>query len=131
MRKMATKDFLLSWGMLLAGVIMNIFGTSVIKMKMNLLGKIDCSSLASVFGYFIALAKYPSAFLGMVAVLLAPVPLAVALSRMELSVAYPVATALSFLFLIPFSILFLSEAFTVSKLIAVGLIVVSVWLLYK
>ena len=67
----------------------------------------------------------------MVAVLLAPVPLAVALSRMELSVAYPVATALSFLFLIPFSILFLSEAFTVSKLIAVGLIVVSVWLLYK
>lgn len=128
---MNQKNWILSWGMLLVGVIMNIFGTSVIKLKMNQLGRIDFTSIANVLGYFITLAKHPSAFLGMVAVLLAPVPLAVALSRMELSVAYPAATALNFLFLIPFSVLFLSEALTVSKMIAVGLIVVSVWLLYK
>ena len=131
MSKMTTKDFFLSWGMLLAGVIMNVFGISVIKMKMNMLGKIDFGSVTSFFGYFFSLAKTPSAFLGIVAVLVAPLPLAIALSRMELSVAFTVATALNFLVLIPFSILFLGEAFNVSKLIAAGLIVISVWLLYK
>ncbi len=131
MSKLAAKDFFLTWGMLLVGVAMNVFGTSVIKMKMNVLGKMDLGSVAEFIGYFISLAKFPSALLGIIAVMAAPLPLAVALSRMELSVAFPVATALNFLILIPFSILFLGEAFTASKLIAVGLIVASVYLLYR
>jgi multidrug transporter EmrE-like cation transporter len=128
---MNAKDFFLSWGMLVIGVIMNIFGTSVIKLKMNLLGRIDFDSLFGFCGYFVSLAKHPAALLGIIAVLAAPVPLAIALSRMELSVAYPVATALNFLVLIPFSIAILGETFTVTKLLAVGLIAVSVYLLYK
>jgi multidrug transporter EmrE-like cation transporter len=128
---MNAKDFFLSWGMLVIGVIMNIFGTSVIKLKMNLLGRIDFESFFGFCGYFVSLAKYPAALLGIIAVLAAPVPLAIALSRMELSVAYPVATALNFLVLIPFSIAILGETFTVTKLLAVGLIAASVYLLYK
>jgi multidrug transporter EmrE-like cation transporter len=123
--------YFLSWGMLLAGVVMNVIGTTVIKAKMNVLGQIDLNSLAGFLGYFISLAKYPSAFIGIVAVLIAPVPLAVALSRMQVSVALPMATALNFLVLIPLSMIFLNETFTLNKLIAIGLIVASVWLLYK
>jgi multidrug transporter EmrE-like cation transporter len=131
MSEMNPKVFFMSWGMLLIGVVMNVFGTAVIKSKMNLLGQIDFSSFAGFFGYFFSLARYPSAFFGIVAVLVAPVPLAVALSRMQVSVALPMATALNFLVLIPLSILYLGESFTLNKSIAIVLIVASIWLLYK
>lgn len=128
---MQPKDWLLSWGMLLVGVVMNGAGIAVIKVKMNTLGKLNLDSVAGFLGYFLALAKAPMPLLGMIAVLVAPIPLAVALSRMEVSVAVPVATALNFLVLIPLSILLLNETFTVNKMLAIVLIVASVYLLYK
>jgi multidrug transporter EmrE-like cation transporter len=131
MSRMNAKDFFLSWGMLLIGVVMNVAGTTVIKLKMNALGKLNLDSVAGFFGYFLSLAREPLSLMGIILVLVAPLPLAVALSRMEVSVALPVATALNFLVLIPLSVLLLNETFTASKLLAIGLIVASVYLLYK
>lgn len=128
---MNAKDLWLTWGMLLVGVLLNVSGASVIKSKMNVLGQINITSFAGFFGYFVSLVKYPPALLAMVAVLLAPVPQAVALSRLDLSVAYPATTALNFLVLIPLGIFFLGESFTPNKLVALALITAGAALLYK
>jgi multidrug transporter EmrE-like cation transporter len=128
---MNVKEFVLTWGMLITGVIMNVCGAYVVKSKMNVLGQIDLSSLGAFFGYFIALIKFPPALLGIIAIAAAPVPQAIAVSRMALSVAYPATVAFNFLVLIPVTILFLGESFTMNKVIALGLIAISVYLLYK
>jgi multidrug transporter EmrE-like cation transporter len=128
---MNARDICLTWGMLLAGVIMNVLGATAIKMKMNLLGQIDFTNFVGFGGYFLSLAKYPPSLLGIIAVVAAPVPQAIALSRLDLSVAYPATTALNFLVLIPLSILFLGETFSVNKMLGLGLIAASVYLLYK
>ncbi|MCQ9207271.1 MAG: hypothetical protein NG740_05275 [Omnitrophica bacterium] len=128
---MNIKGFVLSWGMLLLGVLMNVFGIYVIKMKMNSMGGLQINSFMSAITYFFALIKIPLVLVGAVVILTAPLPYAVALSRMNLSVAYPASVALSCLILLPLSVMFLGEPLLWGKSVAIGLLVVSLYLLYK
>jgi len=50
---------------------------------------------------------------------------------MELSVAYPASVALNCLILIPLSIIFLKEGISWSKVTGIGMILTSLYLLYK
>jgi len=125
------KDFMMSWGMISIGVLMNVFGIYAVKAKMNALGSVELNSIGAVLCYFIALAKSPMALAGAVLVMAAPIPYAIALSRMELSVAYPVSIALNFLIVLPLSVVFLGEAMNAYKLTGIGLIILSIYFLYK
>lgn len=128
---MNIKEFCLSWGMLLIGSIMNVFGVYVIKMKINTLGGFQFNSLGGVFDYFLALMRFPLVIIGAIFVLIVPLPYAIALSKMELSVAYPLSVAFNCLIILPLAAIFLGESITLSKLVAVGLILVSLYFLYK
>ena len=125
------KDFMMSWGMISIGVLMNVFGIYAVKAKMNALGSVELNSIGAVLCYFIALAKSPMALAGAVLVMADPIPYAIALSRMELSVAYPVSIALNFLIVLPLSVVFLGEAMNAYKLTGIGLIILSIYFLYK
>lgn len=128
---MQLKEFVLSWGMLLIGVVMNVLGIYAVKARINTLGAVSFESVRSILGYFLALAKSPAAALGAVLVVLAPLPYAIAISRMQLSTAYPISISLNFLLLLPLSILFLGESLTIYKSFAIVLIIVSLFLLSK
>lgn len=128
---MNTKDFLLSWGMLLLGIIFNVFGIYVIKWKINALGNIQFNSFMSIVNYFFALVKSPWVIAGAIAIFAAPLPYAIALAKMDLSVAYPASVAINCLILIPLTIILLGESLTLNKSISIGLIIVSLYLLYK
>jgi len=128
---MIFKEFMLTWGMILVGVLFNVFGIYALKAKMNVAGSISFTSVGSVIGYFWTLAKYPSVILGIIAVFAAPLPYAVAVSKMPLSIAYPVSVALNFLVLIPVSICFLGETMSAKQVIAMALLVISIYFLYK
>jgi multidrug transporter EmrE-like cation transporter len=117
--------------MILAGAIMNVSGMYLIKMKMNTLGAMDVSSLRQAAGYLVALARSPAAVVGVVLFTIAPLPSAVALSRMELSTAYPLAIAFGCLILVPLTALFFGESVSVNKIIAIIMIVMSLYFLYK
>ena len=128
---MNTKEFFLTWGMLLLGVLMNVFGVYVVKMKINALGSVQFSSIGTFFNYFLTLAKSPLALLGAAAILAAPFPYAIALSRMQLSIAYPVSVALNCLIIIPLTVLFMGEILTWYKVAGIGFMLISLYLLYK
>jgi multidrug transporter EmrE-like cation transporter len=100
-------------------------------MKMNDLGVIDVNSLKAFFGYFFALAKSPVAIAGFVLFMVAPAPFAIALSRMELSTAYPLSVALSCLIVVLLSTTFFGEPFTLNKILAIAMIIVSLHFLYR
>ena len=128
---MNLREFGLSWGILLIGVFMNVLGIYTVKVKINALGAISFESLGAFFSYFATLLKSPVALAGALAVILAPIPYAIAISRMQISTAYPVSIALTFLLLLPLSILFLGETMTISKSIAIVMILASLFLLYR
>ncbi|MFC1577030.1 hypothetical protein ACFL42_01480 [Candidatus Omnitrophota bacterium] len=127
---MSIKGFILSWGMLLFGVLMNVFGVYIVKMRINEVGSFQFSSAGAVINYFITLAKSPIAVIGAVVIMAAPLPYAIALSKMELSVAYPASVALNCLLVLFLATLFLGESITWNKAAGIGMIMASLYLLY-
>ena len=128
---MNMKLFFLTWGMIIIAVILNVAGISVVKMKVNELGNFKPDSLQSLWNYFILLIKSPLALMGGVCILIAPVPYLIAVSRMEVSIVYPLTVALTCFILIPVSVIFLGEGMALRKIIGVLMLILSIYLLGK
>lgn len=125
------KGWLFSWGMLILSVVFNAVGVFVIKMRLNELGAITFESVTRVFQYFALMLKSPLVVGGIVLFFLAPFLFAVALSRMEIVVAYPAQIGLNFLILVVLAVLFLGEQVTLLKIIGTVLIFAGVYFLNK
>ncbi len=130
-RSAVTKNWILSWGMLLLSVCFNAIGAIVIKAKMNEVGQIELHSLRKIFTYGLALLKSPIVVISLILFFSAPFIFAVALSRLPISLAYPVQVGLNFLLVLILSVFFLSESITVIKLAGIFLITVGVIILNK
>ena len=123
--------FFLTWGLLVISVIFNVVGVFVIKLKLNEFGAVKVDSLKSIVGYFFVLLKSPLVVTGVFLFFLSPFLFAVALSRMEISVAYPVQVALNFIFLIFLAFFVLGEQMTVYKIVGIVLTIIAVYFLNK
>ena len=128
---MAIKEFFSTWGMVFLSVLMNTIGIYLIKLKMNEIGSINLESLRTIIWYFIQLIRMPLAILGGIIFFLAPLPSAIAMSKMELSVVFPLTVALSCLLLVPMSVLTLGESISAGKISAIIIILIGIYLLYK
>ncbi len=128
---MAIKNVFLSWGMLFLSVLFNAYGVFVIKYKINELGEIPLNSFHFVMKYFIALLKSPLVISGVVLFFIAPFLFAIALSRMEISIAYPAQVGLNFIFLLLLAFIFLGENLTINKIIGISLVICSIYFLQK
>ena len=127
---MNMKEIFLSWGLLILSVLFNVYGVFVIKLKMNSLGAVKFDSLRTAFGYFFLLLKSPLVAGGLVLFFVAPFLFAMALSRMEMTVAYPVQVGLNFLLLIILAYLVLGEQLGGLKLLGIILIAIGIVFLY-
>ena len=125
------KDWLLSWGTLLLSVCFNALGAIVIKSKMNEVGKIELQSFRKILEYCLVFLKSPMVVISIILFFSAPFLFAVALSRLPISIAYPVQVGLNFLLVLVLSFFFLSESMTVIKLVGIFLIMVGVIILNK
>ncbi len=128
---MAIKIFLATWGMVLLAVSLDVFGAFVVKMKLNEMGAVNFGSVRTLVSYFILLAKSPLTVAGAVSILVSPIPYAIALSRMEVSIVYPMVVALTSLILLPLTIIFFKESFSFYKVIGISLVIFSMYLLNK
>jgi len=126
------KEWFLSWGLLILSVIFNALGVFIIKLRLNELGAVKVDMLRSVFSYFFVMIKSPLVIVGLILFFFAPFLFAIALSRMEIVVAYPAQIGLNFIILVILAILFLGEQITILKVIGTGFILIGVCLLqYK
>lgn len=124
-------EFIFSWGLLFSSVLFNALGVFIIKSKLNLLGEISFSSFSKIVSYFFSLIKFPIVILGLILFFLAPFLFATSLSRLQLSVAYPVQVGLNFIIVLILALLFLGESLTLNKILAIFLLLISIFLLYK
>jgi len=127
---MNVAKFVVSWGMVFCYVVLNAFGALLIKHEINRVGEANITSFHSILIYFVKLLTSYKVLLGLVAIFLSALAWFVALSRMDLSVAYPIAVGLSFLLIVTSSVLFFHESLTPIKLLGLlflilGLIFVS------
>ena len=121
----------MSWGMLILSVLFNAFSIFLIKNRLNALGEIQFSSLRYLFNYGIEFIKSPGAIIGLILFVASPFFLAVAVSRMDMTVAYPVQLSLNFLLVIILSLLYLNEPLSWDKGIGIGLVLISIYFLAK
>jgi multidrug transporter EmrE-like cation transporter len=106
-------------------------GMYLVKMKMNEMGSIEVGSLKVILNYFMMLVKSPLAVIGVILFMVAPLPYAISISRLELSLAYPLSIALSCLIILPLTFIFFGETITFNKITAVVMILISIYFLYK
>ena len=128
---MSLKELALSWGMLAAAAVLNVLGLYAVKATLAALGAVPVTSPSAAIAYVASFARSPLALIGVVCIFAAPLPHAVALSRMPLSLAYPASVALTCLLLLPLSIAPLGEPLTGSRMAGIALLLTSLVLLYR
>jgi multidrug transporter EmrE-like cation transporter len=128
---MLLKEFLESWGLLILSVFFNVYGIFVIKLKLNQYGIIRLDSWKHFIEYFLVLIRSPLVISGVILFFLAPFLFAIALSRMEIVVAYPAQLGLNFVFLVVLALLILGESLTVHKTIGMVLVLAGIYFLSK
>ena len=124
-------NFLITWGMVIGTVILNSFGALAIKYKINQFGPVEFTPLSKLFSYFLTLLSSPLIIAGVFSIFGSAFLWMIALSRMDISLAYPVSVGLNFLIVISLGVILYSEPLNSSKIIAIGLILFSIVLLYK
>ena len=127
---MLTKVWLLSWGLVILSASLDAIAIYFIKHSLNVLGPFPLSSMKSFLNYSIELIKMPKAMGGLLFYAASPFLWLFALSRLEISVAYPLVVTLHLFFATIIAFFLLGEQITVSKIAAVLLIIASVFLLY-
>jgi multidrug transporter EmrE-like cation transporter len=125
------KDFALGWGTLVLSVAFNAFGVFVVKWRLNELGTLPLNSFKDALGYSWLLLKSPLVVPGLVLFLVAPFLFAVALSRMEISVAYPAQLGLNLVVLLLFGCFLLREQMTLFKIIGILCVLLGVYFMNK
>jgi len=114
-----------------AYVVLNSFGALAIKHTVHRIGMADATSMKAMVSFFTATFLSPLVLLGLFAIGLSACAWIVALSRMELSIAYPVAVALNCLIVVSMGLAVYGEVLNWSKLTGIGLLFCSLILLFR
>lgn len=128
---MNMNKFFLSWGMVIGYVVLNSFGALIIKYKINAIGEVQLGSVKSFINYFLELLKSPLIICGILSIFISAFVWMTALSRLQISLAYPVAVGLNFFVVVTVALIFLKEQLSVEKVIGIVLIFISIFLLTR
>lgn len=124
------KHFILTWGLIIFAALLDVLAIIIIKLRLNLIGPIKFDGIYNSFVYCIKIISTPATFLAAVAVTLSPIFYAFALSRINLSIAYPILIGLSAIFLLIFSYIILNETLTLKNTIGLIFILIGIFIIY-
>jgi len=117
-------------GLVIIAALMDVAGILVIKLRLNALGPIKFESIYHTLVYCLKIISTPLTFLAAIVIVLSPVIYAFALSRMHLSIAYPLIIGFSAIFLLILSYIILNETITFNNILGMLLILSGIFLIY-
>ena len=123
--------FLKTWGLVLIAAFLDVLAILIIKIRLNQLGPINYESFSSISNYILDILKTPQTFLSAIFLVITPMFFGFALSRMNLSLVYPVLIGLTTIFMLIASTMFLKEIVTIKKLLGVLIILIGMFLTYS
>mgnify|MGYP006141044775 CR=1 FL=1 len=124
------REFFLSWGLIMFAALIDVVAILVIKMRLNILGAIQFDSFVNILKYCVKVVSTPVTFFATFFLFLSPVVYAFALSRINLSIAYPLIIAFSSIFLLAFSTIILHETLTTKHMLGVLFILIGIFIIY-
>jgi len=125
------RNLAISWGLIILSALLDSYAAFIVKTQFNKLGKLDFSSFQTFFSYMLSFIKSPILITGIIAFVCAPGLWFLALNKMDLTVGYPLLVGFHLIFVLFFGIFFLNEQITGNKIIAMCLIFLSLYFLYK
>lgn len=128
---MNLREVLLSWGMVGAYVVLNSFGALAIKHTVHRTGAADPASINAILSFFATVLCSPLVVSGLFAIGLSACAWIIALSRMEVSTAYPVAVALNCAVVVSTGLVAYGESLSWTKLVGIALLLFSLVLLFR
>ncbi len=111
-------------------VVFTVYGQLILKWRLEIFGDFPEKGVGQIFEYFIKVLIDPYVLSSFLAAFLASLTWIAALTKFEISFAYPFMS-LSFIGVLVFSVLFLGETATINKLVGLSLIVAGIIVLYK
>jgi multidrug transporter EmrE-like cation transporter len=115
----------MKWGILGCAIFLNAFANILIKIGVtNKSDKLDISTLLNT-------AISPAIIGGILLFVLALIAYGYVLTKLNLSIAYPIMTSMGFLIVILVSWLFLREAITLTQVMGFILILSGVWMVAR
>ena len=128
---MAARELALSWALVGAYVLLNSLGALAIKHAIHRAGTPGAGSIDAAAGFLASMLLSPLVLAGLVAIGLSACAWILALARMELSIAYPVAVALNCLIVVSAGVAVYGETLNASKLAGIGLLFLGLVLLFR
>jgi len=125
------KVFFANYSLIILSAFLDSYAALIVKKQFNHIGQIDYSSWYGFFSYLYKFIQYPLLITAVIAFVAAPVVSFLALSKLELSVSYPVLVGFHLVFAFFFGVMFLGEKITLYKTIGALLIFVSIYLFYQ
>ncbi len=118
-----------AWGTLALGIVMDAAGVFLIRLVVRDLGAgLDFDAFVDLVSRVLT---SPLAILGGILFALSPLAMAHGLSRLDLSLAYPVKVGGTFVCIAALSALVLAEPVTWARALGVGLIALGVWVIVE
>lgn len=125
-----TKTIAFSWSLILIAATVDVIAVLVIKNRINFLGPVKFTSILDTINYAVNIIATPKTFLAAVFFFISPILFAFAISRINLSSAYPVAIGITTIALTIGSVIFLSENISHGKILGILTIIFGIFLVY-
>lgn len=122
---------LISWGMVLCYVILNSAGALLIKHKLIQMGEVQLDQFSTFFRYFIKLFSSMEVLIGLAAIFASAIAWMIALSKLDLTIAYPIAIGFNFLVIVVLSVLINGEQLTMNKIYGILLMILALFFIGK
>jgi multidrug transporter EmrE-like cation transporter len=120
-----------NWSLVLLSAIFDSYAAYVVKTRFNQTGPIRWGSVSEFIQSILVFFKDPIMVSAIICFVAAPGLWFLALNRLDLSVAYPVLVGLHLLLVVLAGAFLLDEAFTLSKAIGTGLVLLSLFFFYS
>lgn len=127
--KGATDKF--AWTLLVAGAALDTISITIIKAHFNIIGEINTGSIQALAGYALKFSEFPIAVIAVILLTISPILPFIAISRIQLSLGYPVLAALHLLFVQISGYLLLHEPIEANKAGGVICILISIYFFHK
>ena len=122
--------FMQTWGLIIIAAIVDVISIIIIKSRLNLLGPVKYTGIIDVIVYCLNVIKTPQTFFASVLLVLSPIFYGLALSKINLSLAYPLIVAFSAILLVITSYFYLGENITFKQILGTILIISGVFIIY-
>jgi multidrug transporter EmrE-like cation transporter len=117
---MKSQEFFFSWFFLFLAAFLDSFTLYLVKWRANVVGRFEFTSLLDSFLYFKEFLQHPVMILGFISFFSGPFFGYIAITRLNLTIAYPVSVIMHIIITFAFGVVLLNEQVGFYKILGIA-----------